>query len=1721
MSSHRPTPKKDWRTPLGSRAAAPARGEGRRWKDRPDRPDESAVLRHRAKLAAYVITLATMLVVFVVIIIFKPVPTPALVVRVTGYSAPVPPNSWAAEDARRIAELPERILNSAQVTWESPQRDLQRLCEQLDALKPGGPRRYYVGRRQDAVVIYLSAHGAVDAQGRASLLLPGAGPKEDDRWLPVAELLVKLFKEDRQGMTPPEVNKLLVLDCHKIQNCWNLGVLENSFTDRLEDALKQADVPRLWILASAGSGQRAWSAPELSGSIFGTFLRLGIEGAADRSRTGNGDGIVSLHELTEYLQTCVGHWAMEYHNARQTPVLIGPEGDIPVAYARTALGDALAAVGRFLSWPFRRRADSPDDVPPEGFAPGTVDDRRWQEIAQRWLRHEALAQQSPWTWAPLRWARLEHKLLRMEMLATAGTAYSAQYGQTRAAVDTLIEGLESGPAAHVAPAYSLAAYRAFRGQPEAKAVEALPAPWRASGVQAATEAAAKPTAPADSPDQATDSKPADTEGSDSDPTPSDQLADDARIEPPAPDAPYPYMLAAVAVWERCREAAGLEQFDEALTFLDGAEGQPGVEPVEIHLLRMLHAYLDEPVWTGRLPVVRQALFAREMAERASTPPEARAAYWSRARVDEADQSRRPAEDLLFIGTREALDQTQGRWEESQAAYQEGIELAESVTAAFELLDRAFARLPHLAQWLLEARLTRSREEELFGALHTALDDVHPLAAGLDQGLEEAAWPPQQRKRVERLTDALTRLEEVYVDEALSTRGGDMENLARIRTALRQPLVTGSRRNTLRGRYHKIAGRIRPPAADYAPDPTQEIDAPTGPIDRTARRRLDEMLGKRHPALALLTREGIDEALAVALPDTLEQQGRLIRQWLHGPDGHEPGRLSGLGVLEQARGWVGESVEAIGREPDSQRSIRAQYASIRAPCSKADWLVRAAAPLLAPIRWEAKVPPVDRPAERLQRLDWHHLLVWQAERAVEDFWGPRPAWGMPYFEAASQAYLAAAEKLLPDSGPSRAVVRLRQGRVQAAKVGIVPEQPEPAYYAEDDETVTQNVAVAWPGGIPQGKAVFFLRHPENSLASAVPRITGTDMPDQRRSEIALLGDAGRQTAGPYRIRTGDLQNTSYLDAVALFRGHRHDVRCFFYDDTGFTIQPTFAEYRDPKITVRGERSPEICVMFVFDCSGSMNRAADPKHPKGPTRIQVARDALLEGVDALNDPDSPYHTGLILYAHRTQWVRDPKGPHPKPHGGFDFVTSPPDLKDMGLNPANDVELVASMGHLSDVVGQIRQEVRSVRARGETPLYLAIIEAIETIHPQAEGRKRHIVVLTDGENRQTPGFKPMKGWRRRLIDDIYVSLPQVARAVRRPENEDIQLDVVGFQVTGDERKALEALRGVAENTGGRFHDADDAESLIDALRRSLGLKRFTVARLPEQKNVAQQELDRTADVRCDRLPGENWALPYRVDVPDPHNPVHTSLKLWGGEHITLELRDRPHRLACLPYEGQPSATEQLDGVRIVAHLPYRDIENLNNVRFPVSIENAKPEQFSPRPAEVWAEIRPVGDALPEAAPTFVFYDPTYVNDKPVPVLEFVALDWQKLTGGATEAEIRLWLKFHPTPPNEQPSLAALERSPLKLGGATFAAQPEGPATGIVTEEHDDPERFHWAKVEVVPRPQGIVRRYSPVAGRCRHVFTTDPDTLYQVRITTRDRLTAGAIELPSPLKVNVPSH
>ncbi len=362
--------------------------------------------------------------------------TPLLVISVTDYDSPVPPNAFAIEDTKRMQTVFDQAKydNINLLTPNAPQdsSDLLEIVEAyLKDVEPGGPGK-------DIALIYLSAHGFVNSDGEPCLLLPEQDPLDSSTWTSVAKLLEAIDKSSRSR----KFKTVLMFDATRIDDAWRFGVFANTFSVALESYLKDSPLDNCLVLNASTGLETALAAPEMSGTAFGHFATNGLRGAADT----NDDDEITLGELEQYLRHHVDSWAKSHRAVHQRPVLFHAN-DVAKRLKLVYVAREAKNLHSMDPW-------SPND----------------QADEELWTRVTMLESTRPCMHSPLRWARLQFLIERYDALLMAGSAYSAVATDTFESIEKLLKELEQAKSIRYPNPISLAMRRRLAGTPDSQAM---------------------------------------------------------------------------------------------------------------------------------------------------------------------------------------------------------------------------------------------------------------------------------------------------------------------------------------------------------------------------------------------------------------------------------------------------------------------------------------------------------------------------------------------------------------------------------------------------------------------------------------------------------------------------------------------------------------------------------------------------------------------------------------------------------------------------------------------------------------------------------------------------------------------------------------------------------------------------------------------------------------------------------------------------------------------------------------------------------------------------------------------------------------------------------------------------------------------------------------------------------------------------------------------------
>lgn len=198
-----------------------------------------------------------------------------------------------------------------------------------------------------------------------------------------------------------------------------------------------------------------------------------------------------------------------------------------------------------------------------------------------------------------------------------------------------------------------------------------------------------------------------------------------------------------------------------------------------------------------------------------------------------------------------------------------------------------------------------------------------------------------------------------------------------------------------------------------------------------------------------------------------------------------------------------------------------------------------------------------------------------------------------------------------------------------------------------------------------------------------------------------------------------------------------------------------------------------LLFILDGSGSMWGQID-----GVSKIVTAKEAL---AGLVGDLPPETNVGLMAYGHRRE------------------------------GDCGDTEILYPVSNFD--TERLKPVIEAITPRGKTPIAAALQHAATAM--PASNRPANVLLISDGL--ETCGGDPCAAAK--ALGDMGI---------------DTRVHVVGFDLTQEEN---EALRCIAENGGGNYYAANDAESFSDAVNQAVadtGNRREPTAPAPDPEVV-----------------------------------------------------------------------------------------------------------------------------------------------------------------------------------------------------------------------------------------------------------------------------------------------
>lgn len=515
-------------------------------------------------------------------------------------------------------------------------------------------------------------------------------------------------------------------------------------------------------------------------------------------------------------------------------------------------------------------------------------------------------------------------------------------------------------------------------------------------------------------------------------------------------------------------------------------------------------------------------------------------------------------------------------------------------------------------------------------------------------------------------------------------------------------------------------------------------------------------------------------------------------------------------------------------------------------------------------------------------------------------------------------------------------------------------------------------------------------PDFVLPSGLASLTLRDDGHLTRQAIAVGDQSTEQTVVlPVDWLAMDQMDLSEGAQLSLdYRGHLFQVPLSPLPSIGNGTSIEVPQEPITTLTIRDDRPATGRITFILDCSASMFAPADSELGKANddatgrlTKMDAAKLALLRLLKDMRGQDA--EVSVVLYGHRVSQGSAEQGRLLQSRYLANYPLSSP------LEAFEDVEIILPMGRFGPAEYQaIEQRLASVLPWGQTPLYLAVSEALEAT-PNT-GQQHDLIVISDGRNYQ---FNPTV---EKNID------PQAL--IAQAKEHATRVHVIGFGVPTDEaEESLEQFQALAHATNGQVTmQVANASLLTDELSKLNARSGYQVRFADTASYVGQvnrpmsfAEVSAGSDYASIFYEGNTYFVAVERGAALQLN-VNSQASL-----VCARLNSESPRFGRL-YD----ARDRSQPLEVGIHQP-RKVRT--GVRWKLSIQSTEGVVIR-RPREVVIEIQPITDALDQprkAYPKFIVCDPIWAEGYPVPVIEFQTDDWPP---DANRAEVMVWASEAP---------------------------------------------------------------------------------------------------------------
>ena len=1633
--------------------AEPSKGEKHSWKKKPRTSSAAAGGKYWAtgtsskpivsgSLVRLFVALAVLVTTTSALVLYlwnQNSSTPFISIAAIDYEQPWAPNAWANEDQLRFKTLTDSsqfAVTSKQAGKDGTWREL--IQRELDEISPGGPGGSLLpllfGYR--SLIVHLSAHGVLNGSGVPCLLFADAEPLNDATWVPLSEVLKAIG--EHASVVDNQARVLVILDTGKQPPDFRCGLLRSGFIDAAREKIQSLDLNHFAVLLSCAEDQYAWSAPEIGGTVFGFMAATGLQGYADEL-SGNGDTRVTVTELAAFVATAVDGYVREHRGRTQIPNLVW--------------------CGKEQSHDFELCFQSRyERSGPSSFQSNT----QIKGLSEAWKRFDEWNQRTP-SYASWKRATALASLTRAEQLLWAGSAYQVQFKREISAAEEFFEEIEKNPWPSAICGSSLTFLNRIHGREPAAELR-LPTQFlepASQGDLPDTNAATPPKpAPATSLTDA-DAKSDDGESSDkvvpdkapdataSPPTPDQQIVQwltfngqvvDGQPPPERPELPQrSTAVARVYTWlSHNSRFVNVTVLDRFLDWI-GPIPDPQSVTREEALLRTIQEHLQ--LTSGwELPekhqfglLWSQYLQAAEACESAVATVEPRATQSLERHAAQLLVDLQIVRDRIH-GCQTDFDASDCAFdlEALQSAAKKTIDIRDRLERAWRLRDELAMELPTLAQWIAspiarrQSLLSNTSAWKLSQQLIQHLDAIQvQLAAGQVPEITHLQTVDQQLETlVSAYSDSVYDLTEVKANgnETANRKRESLGNLMLIldlRPCVYRGLKLYDRRllhERLGSRYGDLKGLVSSEnLARYSKQSKSTETEDSQPVRQLS--NLPDDLSTSFAPLAFAIKIASQRGLNSG--KLLSDNSNVIGAELRGLWKDLPAQLAENST---------SAVKAMGTPEKSEiADAEVELQTVEYHALLLSQLVPAIGEDVRPV-----------PSEIANSVCNEQYALWQARRALLDFWATPELSDEAFMLASSLDWQASASKL-PARGPIQLTEQLHQAAEQnAAKWREILRNRQAG---KPPENLWQaSLALT---NFPTGRAWLRLALDGND-AKIEPL-------ENNRAQLELETGTLASSEKQVSLAAKDWPEGNN-ELIAWFRGHTAKAPVPIYSQESPIILSWQAEGpADTTIRVNVDPKPAR-IVFVLDCSLSM----------GNTRMTNVKKKLLDALDDLSRlPEGRIEIAVVLFGHTANYTQA---------GPYDYSN----WEGKQNRPYDDVEVVQGLvSPTQSVIRALEAKLANLKCWGRTPLYEAIRQSVDLLLKRNDGfdGDLRVVAITDGDDNVFPYKNGLAdnaaATGNFLVPNQFIHTEQSTITY---VTDQVSLDFVAINFRADGNGDANKLQRIAQKTRGKVYQAGD-QDLAEQLRNSIARDTYSTRNLDTKQNIG------TAIRLSDELHVEPSQIPGQFEVQINNTTARNRVALLGGETIELQYQRQQGSLSFLPhdegdmylkpveflYGDQPYEAMMLNGkpaavpqIRVCLQSKNPSMQSLSPDRFLLEVRRARSDKLDGE------RVAWTSDALWENNHRSPVLRVTFKN------LPDLQRDW---------LETRLWVaQASSGSPSQQLSVGRFKGQAVQVApGVNASAETRTEAGGLrltLTENRQaDSPLIHW---QVLPTPDKFVEHH-----------------------------------------------